>query len=310
MANAITLVDKFLPILDEQYKLGAKTSILDTPPEFIQQTSDAKKYKVAKLTTVGLANYSRSTGFVTGDTTLTWEEKEYTIDRGRSLQIDDMDNQETMGLAFGRLAGEFNRIHVIPEIDAYRFATYAAKAGITATETCTAANIVSSILDAQEKMYDAEVGEGAKYLFISPACYTLLMTSSEIDKYLEVDRGGDANLEVRRFNGLPIIKVPSARFNTKVTLNNATASTGTGGFTVSGQKINYMIISAASAIQTVKHSITRVWAPSRAKAAGTDGVNPNGDMWKFDLRIYHDAWVLDNAVNGIALSAPAAASGG
>ena len=31
-----------------------------------------------------------------------------------------------------------------------------------------------------------------------------------------------------------------------------------------------------------------------------DGVNPSADAWKFDFRTYHDAWVLENKMYGIA----------
>ena len=53
-------------------------------------------------------------------------------------------------------------------------------------------------------------------------------------------------------------------------------------------------------IQLVKRRIARVWAPTKEQAAGTDGVNPNADAWKFDFRVYHDAWVMDNKIAGLA----------
>ena len=46
--------------------------------------------------------------------------------------VDVMDNDETMGMAFGTLAGQFVRNYVTPEIDAYRFAKYAETSGISA----------------------------------------------------------------------------------------------------------------------------------------------------------------------------------
>ena len=48
------------------------------------------------------------------------------FDRGRMFTVDTMDNAETAGLAFGRLAAEFIRTKVVPELDAFRFACYAA----------------------------------------------------------------------------------------------------------------------------------------------------------------------------------------
>ena len=128
MPNMIELVTKYLPVLDAQYKMESRSAILDVAPEFVQATRDAKKIKIAKVRVDGLADYSRNAGFVAGTTDLTWEEREFTQDRGRAIQVDDMDNEETFGMAFGRLAGTFQREKVIPEIDAYRFASYYQKA--------------------------------------------------------------------------------------------------------------------------------------------------------------------------------------
>ena len=63
---------------------------------------------IFKISMDGLGNYNRSTGFVTGDVTGTWENFVLSQDRGRSFTIDSMDDEETIGMAFGRLA---RRVH-------------------------------------------------------------------------------------------------------------------------------------------------------------------------------------------------------
>ena len=124
------LVTKYLPVLDEQYFQESRTALLDMPREWVRDTRDAKKVKIAKYKTDKLGNYSRANGFVKGSMDLDWEEHEFKIDRGRAIQVDHEDNEETFGMAFGRLACEFQRHAVIPEMDAYRISTYASKAGI------------------------------------------------------------------------------------------------------------------------------------------------------------------------------------
>ena len=42
-----------------------------------------------------------------------------------------MDNIESAGIAFGRLSGEFLRTKVVPELDAWRLASYAQISGVT-----------------------------------------------------------------------------------------------------------------------------------------------------------------------------------
>ena len=82
----------------------------------------SREVRIPKMTIQGLGDYSRTSGFVDGDVTLTWETHSLTQDRGRSFQIDNMDNMETIDTAFGQLAGEFIRTKVVAEIDAYRMA--------------------------------------------------------------------------------------------------------------------------------------------------------------------------------------------
>ena len=51
-----------------------------------------------------------------------------------------------------------------------------------------------------------------------------------------------------------------------------------------------MIVHPSAVIQIVKHVIPRVFSPE---------VNQEADAWKLNYRIYHDAFVMANKVNGI-----------
>lgn len=306
MANMIELVTKYLPILDAQYKLESRSAILDIAPEFVQATKDAKKVKIAKMRVDGLADYSRNGGFTAGYADLTWEEHEFTQDRGRAIQIDDMDNEETFGMAFGRLAGEFQRVHVIPEIDAYRFAKYFAKAGIKIEDfTVEAGKILSVFDDIDEQMDEAEIPEEGRIAFVNPAVYKLIMNDPTLSRSISAE-GTDAkavNKKIYNYNNYTLIKVPSARFYTAIeTLDGKSEGEQVGGYkkAAGASVIGILVVSRDSVIQLAKRRIARVWAPTKEQAAGTDGVNPYADAWKFDYRIYHDAWVLDNKTKGIA----------
>ena len=117
VGNTIALAERYLPILDEIYKAGSRSSILYTASERVRWEG-AKKAYLFNTQLVGLANYDRNAGFVPGDATDGWDDYEITQDRGRSFLIDAMDNDETLGMAFGTLVGEFERTQVIPELDA------------------------------------------------------------------------------------------------------------------------------------------------------------------------------------------------
>ena len=136
MANSIALAQKFQPILDDVYKATSLTARMDAmtkPVEF----AGANVVNVFKTSVVGLGTYSRATGFPGGDVTGTWESLTLAASRGRAFSIDRMDNDETLGMAFGTLAGEFIRTQVAPEVDAYRFSKFASWSGITEVGTPT-----------------------------------------------------------------------------------------------------------------------------------------------------------------------------
>ena len=130
MANSIEYASKFLPIVDEIYKAESVTESLDTST--MADFSGANEIKVLKVSTTGLGTYSRANGYPKGDITASWETMKLTQERGKEISIDRMDDEETLGMVFGTVTGNFMREWVIPELDAYRFAKYASTSGITA----------------------------------------------------------------------------------------------------------------------------------------------------------------------------------
>jgi len=292
VTNSIALASKYLPILDEIYKAGSKTSILDTANERVRWEG-AKTAYLFHTAPVGLANYSRNAGFVPGDVTGTWEPYTIEQDRGRSFMIDVMDNDETLGMAFGTLVGEFERTQVIPELDAYRFAKYAsgAAAAQVITETLSAgAATIASIDGATEALDNAEVPYEGRILFVNPTTYKLI--KSGVTRMV-MNGDNNVNYNVEMYNDMRLITVPTGRFNTAVTLNAPTASSGAGGYTASGDAINYMIVHPSAILQVVKHAVPRIFSPE---------VNQEADAWKFDYRVYHDCFIEAQKTNGIYVS--------
>lgn len=292
VGNTIGLVDKYLPILDEIYKLGSRTAILDTASERVRWEG-AKKAYLFHTSLVGLSNYDRNAGFVPGDATDGWEDYNITQDRGRSFMIDVMDNDETLGMAFGTLVGEFERTQVIPELDAYRFAKYAsgAAASQVVTETLSAgAATIASIDTATAALDNAEVPYEGRILFVNPNTYKLI--KGGVTRMVMNDER-NVNYNIEFYNDMRLITVPSGRFNTAVTINAPTTSAAAGGYTASGDAINYMIVHPSAILQVVKHAVPRIFSPE---------VNQEADAWKFDYRVYHDAFVEAQKTNGIYVS--------
>jgi hypothetical protein len=290
MPNSIALITKYLPILDEIYKNASLTSILDATANKVQFLG-ANAVKLFKTSVDGLGNYSRNSGYVDGSVTATWETLTLTQDRGRSFMVDSMDNEETANLAFGTLAGEFIRTKVVPEIDSYRFASYAAAAGTVKAEAlATSAAVLAAIDVAEEKMNDDEVPTEGRILFIANSQYTLLKNA--ITRTYTNEGGIERAIEM--FDNMRVIRVPKTRFNTAITLNDGTTSgQEAGGYVVGGYPINFMIVHPSAVVQTVKHENPRVFSPD---------VNQKADAWKYDYRVYHGAFVEANKTAGIYVS--------
>ena len=176
IANSIGLASEYLPLLDEVYKAESKTSILDTVQDRVRWSDEYHTFYLFETDMDGLANYSRNDGFVRGDVTAQWRAYEPQWDRGRQFLVDRIDNAESMGMAFGTLAGEFMRTKVVPETDAVRFATYAsgAAAGMKVTETiATGAAAVAArpVVEVDEHVPGASVQvcpRGDWYFLASP----------------------------------------------------------------------------------------------------------------------------------------------
>ena len=222
MANAITLFKKYINLLDEVYKQSAKTSILDGDNTLVQMGANANEIIIPKISMDGLADYSRNGGYVDGDVTLTNETVQFNYDRGRAFSIDAMDNEETAGIAFGKLASEFIRTKVVPEMDAFRFATYASITGISKVSAgatlATGADVISALRAAVTKMDEDEVPMEERYLFITPTLYGLVQ-DLDTSKSKEV---------MTRFANTTL--VPQTRFYTTIDLyDGVTDNSGSSG---------------------------------------------------------------------------------
>ena len=107
MANNLTLIKKYIELLDEVYKSATLTADLESDSSTVRQGSNARTILIPKMSMDGLGDYSRKDGYVSGDVDLEWVEKTFNYDRGRRFSVDAMDNEETAALSFGKLASEF-----------------------------------------------------------------------------------------------------------------------------------------------------------------------------------------------------------
>lgn len=217
--NNISLFKKYVDLLDEVYKAGSCTNILDGSTALVRAGANANEIIIPKISTEGLADYSRNGGYVSRNTTFTNETVTFNYDRGGKFSVDAMDNEETAGLAFGSLAADFVRTKTVPELDAFRFATYAAEPMISSASGTLASGeaVLAALVSAQNTLDEDEVSPEGRYLFITPTLYNL---AQNVDTYKSK----------AVFDGFAsVTKVPQSRFYTAIDMLDGTSEGETAG---------------------------------------------------------------------------------
>ena len=284
MANVIELVKKAIPLLDKIYKAGAKTSVLDGDISLTRAGANANEILIPKMTLDGLSDYGRDgSGYDSGATKLEYEAKKFNYDRGQKFAVDAMDDEESVGVAFGQLSGEFIRTKVIPEVDAFRFSIYHSKAGTTKSEDIANGKAaITALRTASNVMDEGEVDEENRILFITP---TLRGMIEDLDTTA-------SKLVLGRFS--QIISVPQSRLFTDVELSKH-------GFKAkaTSKNINFIVVQKQAILQYQKHLVNKTISPE---------LNKTSDDWLFFFRAYQLCEAYDNKVNGIYASVSTTAS--
>ncbi len=292
MANSISVVKKFVPLLDEAYRKASLTAILDGDSTLIRQGANWGELIIPIMNLQGLGDYDRSSGYAQGDVTLTYETIACNYDRGRMFDVDTVDNIESASLAFGMLANEFIKNKVAPELDAFRLACYASKAGVTKVSgtLATGADVVAALRAAVTQMDEDEVPSEERYLFITPTLHGLVQ-DMDTTKSREV---------LARFTA--VVDVPQSRFYSKLALksgklittgsgdNLTTDDQRDGGFmkATGGKDLNFVAIHKPALIQFTKHVAPKIITPE---------ANQSADAYKFG---YHNVGIADVYENKLA----------
>jgi len=246
----------------------------------------AKTVIIPDIDFQGLANYDRDTGFERGAIAVSNASYTMSMDRARSLQIDREDLTET-GVAnlAGKILGEYVRTKVVPECDAYvlsKLAAHSRKCGNYVVSDYRNTSPLSVLLDLVKEV-QAVVGFDEELVaFVNNTTYANILNNSDLTKQLIISefKQGDVNLQVKSFNGIPIIPVVSDRMKTDYDFNPS----GVGGFAPkNGSREIHMLVCPKKAAHLVKKTENmRIFTPEQ---------NLDADAYKFDYRIYYDVFV-------------------
>lgn len=290
MPNTLQYATIFQTGLDKQVVQESTTGWMEENAGQVKYNG-GNEIKIPKMAMDGLGSYDRTTGYAPGDVSLEYQTMTFTQDRGRSFTLDAMDVDETNFVATaGALMGEFQRVQVIPEIDAYRYskiATIAIDGEQNRALAVNKGNILDELLGDLNKMEDV-IGNKTVVITMNPILSGMLARGSSEFISKAMLKKGALEVEVQTFNENPIVKAPSNVLKTAIDiLDGKTAGQEAGGFKPSADAldINWLITTKDAPIAVSKTDKARVFDPS---------VNQKADAYKIDYRKYHDVWVPDN----------------
>lgn len=290
--------------LDLQAVRDACTGWMEANAGQVKYTGGAE-VKIPKLSINGMGDYDRDEGYTMGSINLGYETRTMTQDRGRKFQLDAMDVDETNFVATATTAmGEFQRAHVVPEIDAYRLSNIATlainakKAGMVqygytpgATGTSALRKLKEGIAAIRDLGYNGQLIVHATDAFI----LELEMELSNKIQTVDFSKGGIVT-KVPAVDNVPIIPTPSNRMYTSITIyDGKTEGQKQGGYAKgsTAKDINFEIMPIKTPLAISKQDKMRIFDPNTYQKA---------DAWAMDYRRYHDLWVLDNKLDSIYIS--------
>lgn len=269
--------------------------------------------KIPKIAVQGMGDYDRDNGYQQGSVTLEYETRKMTQDRGRKFQLDPMDiDENNFVTTAATVMGEFQRMYVIPEIDAYRISKLATetitanKAGMVSYGYTPGATGTSALRRAKEGIKAVrEMGYNGSLVMQANPDFIMELELELAGKIAAVtfSKGG-INTQVPSVDGVPILSTPANRMYTAITLyDGKTEGQEQGGYAKgsTAKNINFMVLPRSTPIAITKQDIMRIFDPT---------VNQKLNAWQMDYRRFHDIWVLDNKLNSIYLDIKDAAPSG
>ena len=261
--------------------------------------------KIPKMSVQGLGDYDRDSGYQQGGVTLEYETRKMTQDRGRKFQLDPLDvNENNFVTTAAAVMGEFQRMHVVPEIDAYRLskiateAITAKKAGMVTYGYTPGAEQTSALRKLKEGIKAVRnMGYNMPLIVHATPDFIMELELELAGKITAVTFSqGGINTQVPSVDGVPLISTPSNRMYTAIKINDGkTGGQEQGGYKKgdTAKDINFMILPRTTPIAITKQDIMRIFDPT---------VNQKLNAWQMDYRRFHDLWVLDNKIDSVYLS--------
>lgn len=301
MANYIETATICQKELDTAAVADACTGWMDANAENVIYDG-GREVKIPKVTMDGLADYDTGNGYAEGDIDFRYQTETMTQDRGRGFTLDAATTNETNYAAnISRVMGEFQREHVIPEIDAYRISKIASKI-LDANKSKKITNMCigeqTLIADTKDFKVLHAIKHGIAVIRNNYSGPLTIQISTEVLaeldiemvgrlSYIEIPKGG-VMTKVPAIDMCPLIETPTSRMISSIALKDGkTEGQKEGGWEKgsSALDINFLILPTKGPIAVSKLDKFRIFDPETYQKA---------TAWHADYRRYHDLWIPEN----------------
>jgi hypothetical protein len=291
MANNIAYSKAYIAMLDKKFADNGSTLIFNNNTVNAQWKND-KTVVLPDLTLEGLGTHTRGGNYVAGDVDIAWTDYTLAHERSKKFSIDAMDMNEAR-MKIATIASEFQRLKVVPEIDAYRFDKLVSLCGVDVAATLTYDNVLDAIDTAIETLDDAECPKENRVLFVSNATYRHMKASGEFFN-IRIAKEINTNIhrEIEIFDGMPLIRVPNSRFYDNFDFS------ATDGFApnVAAKALNFAIVQLDSVMSPIKYAQPKIILPE---------LNQSGSDFIFAYQLYMDLFVPKNALANVYIHSAA-----
>lgn len=299
MANTIEYAKIFQTELDKAFAPAAVTGWMDANSAGMNYAGGAE-IKIPSILLSGLGTYDRAggTGAPEGDITFSYQTVTMTQDRARGFTLDEMDVSESnFALSMGRAMGEFQRLHVVPEVDAYRLSKLCALAGDSRRRslTVTISNVLNELTNDLIAVQDKVGFTTPLMCHISSTVLGLLINNDKVQRKLDISqvKSGDWDQRVRTLDGVPLIPTASGLMKTAFHFKDGhSAGEEAGGFAAASdaKAINWLICAKGAPLSPCKQDAVRTFSPETWQKARA---------WHSDYRRYYDLFIPNNQLDGV-----------
>lgn len=294
MPNTVNYATLFAKDLVQKYTRELRTAGLTTQNVVFL---GGNTIRLPFVSVGGYKMHGRNGGFNRQNVTNDWQTKTLSFDRDVEFFVDAMDVDETnQALTAANVTNVFLTEQAIPETDSYRlskvYSDFGSLGGTVDSTAITKDNILGIWDTVQQKMTDAQVPDGERLVYVTPAIMKCLKEAAGLSRSLNVGNSGDTaiNRVISALDNNQIIEVPSIRMKSAYNFTDGCVP-ATGA-----KQINMMVVHPSAVIACDKHSYIRLWP---------EGSHTQGDGWLYQNRKYGDLWLLNNRVDGVYINADA-----